>query len=67
MHHDIAYIPEILAAGLRAAGITPEEADEQAQALYLHVLHDYQTAGEPCGPGHRAMMRWLTGMLKTDG
>jgi hypothetical protein len=59
MKTDLAYIPEILAAGLRAAGVTLQEADTQAQALYLRVLREYQAAGEPCGPGHQGMMQWL--------
>jgi hypothetical protein len=58
---DLTYIPEILAAGLRSIGVTPLDADRQAQALYLKVLRDYQAAGQPYGPGHSAMMRWLMG------
>jgi hypothetical protein len=56
---DLAYIPEILAAGLRSIGITPLEADRQAQALYRKVLRDYEAAGAPYGPGHTGMMRWV--------
>jgi hypothetical protein len=54
------YMPEVLAAAIRSAGISPEEADAQAQMIYAKVLLDYALAGQPCGPGHKGMIRWLT-------
>jgi predicted aminopeptidase len=53
------YINEILAAGLRAAGVTPEQADAQAQAIVSKVWKEYEALGEPNGPGLAGMMRWL--------
>jgi hypothetical protein len=56
---DLAYLPEILAAGLRSIGITPLDADRQAQALYRKELRDYEAAGSPYGPGHTSIIRWV--------
>jgi hypothetical protein len=46
-------------AGLQATLITLEEVDARAHALYHKVLRDYEAAGEPNGPGHNGLMRWV--------
>jgi hypothetical protein len=61
--HDLTYLPALLVAALRDAGIDPVAADAQAQALYQYVWRDYERAGQPCGPGHAGLARWL--MLQT--